>query len=77
MAKGGSKIGAYFIGFVVGVIATMVFFYFGGWDLLARSGDKVERRVRHGVSDMKDSVEDAGEDVADKADEWVDENFKK
>lgn len=67
----------YLIGFVVGVVFTVVFFGLGGWDYFARGGDKVERRVRHGVSDMQDSVKDAGEGVTDKADEWIDSNFKK
>lgn len=60
----------YALGFLAGVISTVLFFYFGGWDFLAREGDKVERRV-------KNSVDDAGGSAREKADEWIDSNFKK
>lgn len=77
MAKGASQLRGYLIGFAVGVVVTVLFFYFEGWSYFASGGDKVERRLRRGVDHMTEKVEDAGDDVTDKADEWVDKTFKK
>jgi hypothetical protein len=77
VAPGGSNIKGYVIGFLLGVLTTILFFYFEGWDYLARGGDKVERRMRRGVEHMTDDVKDASGGVKDKADEWIDGTFKK
>ena len=68
--KSNGKFGAYVFGFFLGVISTVLFFYFDGWDYFARQGDKVERRVRQGVSD-------AGTKAQQKSDHWIDSNFDK
>lgn len=77
MAQGGSNIKGYLIGFLIGVLITVAFFYFEGWDYLARGGDKVERRMRRGVDHMADDVKETSGDVKDKADKWIDGSFKK
>ncbi len=75
--KSGSSWRGYLIGFFLGVISTLMFFYFGGWDYFARQGDKVERRVRRGVDDAGDVVEDKGDKAKERADQWIDNTFKK
>lgn len=72
-----SRIGAYFVGFLVGVVATILFFYFGGWDWLAGRGDKVERRLRKGVDEAGEVLKDKGKHIEKKADEWIDSTFEK
>jgi hypothetical protein len=75
--KSGSSWRGYFIGFFVGVVSTLLFFYFGGWDYFARQGDKVERRVRRGVDDAGERVGEKGGQAKERADEWIDSTFKK
>lgn len=75
--KSGSSWRGYVIGFILGIISTLLFFSLGGWDYFAREGDKVERRVRRGVNDAGDAVGDKGEEAKERADEWIDSTFKK
>lgn len=77
MAKGGSNIKGYLIGFVLGVLSTVLFLYFEGWDSMARTGDKVERQMKRGAEHISEDAKDASNGVKGKADQWVDGAFKK
>lgn len=75
--KSGASWRGYFIGFFIGVVSTLLFFYFGGWDYFARQGDKVERRVRRGVDDAGEVVGGKSDKAKERAGEWVDSTFNK
>ena len=80
-SSGGFSYRSAFIGFLIGILSTIVFFYFGGWDYFASQGDKVERRVRKGVGgvvdDTGDKIGEGGSKIKEKADKWIDSSFKK
>lgn len=63
-------------GFVLGVIATILFFYFGGFSTLSRQGTQVEKKVQKSVQQGVQDTNTAVDKMKEKTKEAIKEKLE-
>ena len=74
--KASSGLKKFLWGFLVGVIATVLFFYFGGFTTLSRQGEKVEKQVKKELKQTIQQTTEAVGQAKDKTKEAIKEKLE-